>query len=250
MTELNEAQKLELAKYLMNFLNAGDWQELAILTKLETSYNWQSLYKDVKWANDSLKKNCIDAVRVILGKDPANLQFIWNINGVQNSLKRKNLELYKFIESIINKQEFKTVESPNLANASKNVFEALVEAELLIGQMGATSAYDRTHTALHGFLQTVCDKNQIAYGQLDSITALLPKVNLLIKSKVVDDGRNDKVFEMLRSANAILEKINYLRNNHSMSHPTEELLNEDDAHFAINLTRSIMSYIDNIIEKI
>lgn len=35
-----------------------------------------------------------------------------------------------------------------------------------------------------------------------------------------------------------------------MSHPTEELLNEDDARFAINLTRSIIAYIDNLIEKI
>lgn len=250
MTELNEAQKLELAKFLMIFLNEGDWQELAILTNLESSYNWQSLYKDVAWGNESLKRNCINAVRLILKHDPNNLQFIWDIDGVQDSLKSKNIGLHNFIEGIINKQELKTVESPTLANASKNVYEALAQAEHLIAEIGATSAYDRTHTALHGFLQTVCDKNDITYAPLDSITALLPKVNNLIKSKVNDDGRNEKVFAMLRSANAILDNINYLRNNNSMSHPTEELLHENDARFAINLTRSIMSYVDNIIEKI
>lgn len=250
MTKLNKAQKLELAKNLMNCLNEGDWKELSILTNLESSFNWNALYRDVKWGNESLKHGCISAVDLILDNDATNIVQIWNLDGVQNSLKRKNLELYNFIESIINKQELKTVESPTLANASKNVYEALAQAEHLIATIGATSAYDRTHTALHGFLQTVCDKNHITYAPLDSITALLPKVNNLIKSKVNDDGRNEKVFAMLRSANAILDNINYLRNNNSMSHPTEELLNEDDARFAINLTRSIMSYIDNIIEKI
>lgn len=250
MEELEKVQRVELAKYLMNSLNEGDWQELAILTNLENSYNWASLYRDVKWRNDSLKGNCLNAVEVILESDPTNIEHIWNLDTVQSSFKRKNSQLHSIIENIINKNGLKAVASPTLAHASKNVFEALNEAELLIDQVGATSAYDRTHTALHGFLQTVCDKNNIPYHPLASITALLPQVNNLIKSKVNDDGRNDKVFAMLRSANAILDNINYLRNNNSMSHPTEELLNEDDARFAINLTRSIMAYIDTLIEKI
>lgn len=250
MEELDKVKRIELAKYLMNNLSEGDWQELATLTDLENSYNWGALYKDVKWGNDSLKKNCLDAVDAILKSNPSNIKHIWDLDVVQSSFKRKNKELHDHVENIINKTGLKTVVSPTLAHASKNVFEALNEAELLIDQIGATSAYDRTHTALHGFLQTVCDKNQITYAPQASITALLPQVNNLIKSKVKDDGRNDKVFAMLRSANAILDNINYLRNNNSMSHPTEELLNEDDARFAINLTRSIMAYIDNLIDKI
>lgn len=250
MEELAKVYKIELAKYLMDVLNEGDWQELATLTNLEDSYNWKALYQDVKWHNESLKKNCIDAVYAILDNNPANIQYIWDLDVVQNTFKRKNSQLHSAVENIINNKGLQTVESPILAHASKNVLEALTEAEILIEEAGATSAYDRTHTALHGFLLTVCDKNHIPYPPQSSITALMPKVSELIKAQVKDDGRNAKVFAMLRSAAAILENINFLRNNHSMSHPTEELLNEDDARFAINLTRSIMAYIDNLINKI
>lgn len=250
MEELAKVQKVELAKYLMEVLNEGDWKEVATLTNLESSYNWDALYKDAKWHNESLKKNSMDAVEAILENDPANIQIIWDLDVVQRTFKRKNSQLHSAVENIINKKGLQTVVSPTLVHASKNVFEALSDAEILIDNIGATRAYDRTHTALHGFLMTVCDKNNITYPPQSSITALLPKVNELIKSIVKDDGRNDRVFAMLRSAAAILEHINYLRNNNSMSHPTEELLNEDDARFAINLTRSIMAYIDNLIKNI
>ncbi len=46
---------------------------------------------------------------------------------------------------------------------------------------------------------------------------------------------------------AILHGINNLRNNYSMAHPTETLLNEADARFAINLVRSIMTYVDELL---
>lgn len=197
MEELSGAHKIELAKYLMNTLNEGDWQELVTLANVENLYNWEALYRDVYWHNSSLKKNCIDAVNTLLEKNPTNIQHIWDLDTVQSSLKLNNIKLYNLIESIISKKGLKTVTSPTLVHASKNVFEALLEAELLIKQVGATSAYDRTHTALHGFLQTICDKYLINYTSQASITALLPKIHDLIKSKVKDDGRNEKVFAML-----------------------------------------------------
>lgn len=250
MNELDSVQKIELSKYLMKVLTEGDWQELLILTGLEKKYNWNQLYKDVHWGNDSLKSSCISAVNVVLDNSPDNLNHVWNLDAVQSSLKSENPKLYEVIKNIVNEEALKTVVIPTLLHISKNVFQALNEAELLIEKAGAASAYDRMHTALHGFLQTVCDKNNIQYGSLESITALLPKINALIKSKVIDDGRNEKVFMMLRSVGAILENINYLRNNHCMSHPTENLLNENDARFAINLARSMMSYIDSLLETI
>ncbi|HFL9766860.1 TPA: abortive infection family protein [Escherichia coli] len=45
----------------------------------------------------------------------------------------------------------------------------------------------------------------------------------------------------------MLHGINNLRNNYSMAHPTETLLNEADARFAINLVRSIMTYVDELL---
>lgn len=49
---------------------------------------------------------------------------------------------------------------------------------------------------------------------------------------------------MLRSAGSILHGINNLRNH---AHPTQTLLTEGDARFAINLVRSIMAYVDELL---
>ncbi|MCT9796770.1 abortive infection family protein [Escherichia coli] len=68
-----------------------------------------------------------------------------------------------------------------------------------------------------------------------------------ITTDYLQQCRNEDVFKMLRSSAAILHGINNLRNNYSMAHPTETLLNEADARFAINLVRSIMTYVDELL---
>ncbi len=51
-----------------------------------------------------------------------------------------------------------------------------------------------------------------------------------------------------RSSAAILHGINNLRNDYRYRRPlTETLLNEADARFAINLVRSIMTYVDELL---
>ncbi|WP_346673706.1 abortive infection family protein [Escherichia coli] len=80
----------------------------------------------------------------------------------------------------------------------------------------------------------------------DNVPGLLSLITAHLKD-LPDDGRNEDVFKMLRSSAAILHGINNLRNNYSMAHPTETLLNEADARFAINLVRSIMTYVDELL---
>lgn len=246
MNKLNSKQKISLAKILMGTLNTGDWKELFSFTDCEEfPQNNTSFYRDVHWNNDGLKQGCIHAVEYIIDQDPANIKGIWEIDGVQGAVKRKQPELFNVIESMITGGTL--VSSPNVSNTSESIYKALIDAEVLLqSEQGATSAYDRMHTALHGFLREVCDNNNIAFAPNDAITALLPKINSFIKQRP-DEGRNDKVFAMLRSANSILDTINYLRNHHSMSHPNKNLLKESDAKFAINLARSIMTYIDDLL---
>ena len=59
---------------------------------------------------------------------------------------------------------------------SEVVLRALTDAEHLIHTSGPTSAVDRVHTVLHGYLQAVCDGATIAYQRDDSMVALLKKV--------------------------------------------------------------------------
>ncbi|MFP1455958.1 abortive infection family protein [Escherichia coli] len=57
-----------------------------------------------------------------------------------------------------------------------------------------------------------------------------------------------KMYLKCRSSAAILHGINNLRNDYRYRRPlTETLLNEADARFAINLVRSIMTYVDELL---
>src|SRR5579884_3998780 len=56
------------------------------------------------------------------------------------------------------------------------VLRALTDAENLIQTSGPTSAVDRVHTVLHGYLRAVCEAASISYGQGDSMVALLRKL--------------------------------------------------------------------------
>ena len=244
MDELNTKEKINLSKVLMNTLNTGDWKELFALTECDyCPQNCSQFYKDVHWNNEGLKQGCINAVEFILEADPVNIKEIWELEGVQGALKGSKPELYNVIESIVNGVVL--VASPEVNNTNESVFKALEDAEVLLTTQGASSAYDRMHTALHGFLRQICDNNNISFVSGDAITALLPKISKYIKQQP-DDDRNSKVVDMLRSAASMLDTINYLRNHHSMSHPNENLLKESDAKFAINLARSIMTYIDEL----
>lgn len=249
MQELDNKTKISLAKSLVSSFNSGDWIELFALTECEDCpTNNSKFYQDVHWQNEGLKGGCIQAIEYILDENPESIIQIWGMDGVQTSLKRSDIDTYSFIKEIINAEEGKSVPKPTPKNTNKNIYLALKDAELLITNSGAASGYDRMHTALHGFLREVCKNNNISYNKSDAITALLPKINNYIKS-LPDDGRNEKVFNMLRSANAMLDSINYLRNHNSQSHPTEELLTENDAVFSINLVRSIITYVDNLLNK-
>ena len=247
MQELDSKTRITLAKSLMT-LNTGDWEELFTITECEgCPLNNSRFYQDVHWQNEGLKRGCIQAIEYILEENPENIIHIWEMEGVQSSIRKSDPDTYSFIEAILNNEEGKSVAKPVPINTNNSIYHALEDAEVLIAKRGAASSYDRMHTALHSFLRQACENYSITYAQGDSITALLPKINSYIKS-LPDDGRNDKVFTMLRSANAILDNINYLRNHNSLSHPTEELLTDSDARFAINLARSIMTYIDDLLE--
>ena len=61
-------------------------------------------------------------------------------------------------------------------------------------------------------------------------------------SGLKEKSRNDKTLSMLRVAAALIDTINDL----SASKPNENVLTEADAKFAINLSRSVMRYIDDL----
>ena len=128
---------------------------------------------------------------------------------------------------------------------SEVVLRALTDAENLIQTSGPTSAVDRVHTVLHGYLQAVCDGEGIVYKRDDSMAALFKKLRSG-HPRLADLGpRGKDVEKVLNSCANILDAFLPVRNRASVAHPNQELLDEPEARLVINVGRSLLHYLDS-----
>lgn len=247
---LNKRMQIELAKILADNFSEGDWQELFIVTDCEDiPSGYHDFYRHVRWKNIELKGIAITALNETLNRAPGNLAEIWKLDRVEHLVKSKSINLSDEIEAVVNQSGQRNVSAMPVKNVNENIYQALEDAAVLLENTGPQRAYDRVHTALHASLRQICVNHAIAVDSTnDNVPGLLGRITAHLQG-MPDDGRNGDILKMLRSAGSILNSINYLRNHNSMAHPTEMLLNGADARFAINLVRSIMAYIDELLVR-
>ena len=129
---------------------------------------------------------------------------------------------------------------------SEVVLRALQDAENLISTQGSgpTSAVDRVHTVLHGYLIAVCDGAGIAYGDRQTMVALLRKLEAEHPSLADLGPRAQDIKTVLNASASILDALLPVRNQGSMAHPNAELLGEPEARLIINIGRTLLNYLD------
>lgn len=124
------------------------------------------------------------------------------------------------------------------------VERAISDVEALIQTSGAVSGVDRIHTALHGYLHAVCDVENIVCGEGDSMTKLF-KLLRQHHPALLNLGTGSRYIErILQSCANIMDALNLIRNNASVAHPNEDLLNKEEAMLVINVTRTLLHYLD------
>lgn len=136
------------------------------------------------------------------------------------------------------------VDPPDLSITSDVVRRAIADGEALMQSGGPTSAVDRVHTALHGYLMAACDDQGIAYGHDPSILdlfKLLKHQHPRLQALGVHQG---PIVQVLRSLGAVMDALNPARNRGSVAHPNEELLDDDEAMLFINAARTVLQYLD------
>ena len=127
---------------------------------------------------------------------------------------------------------------------SEVVLRALTDAENLIQTSGPTSAVDRVHTILHGYLIAVCDESEIAYGERDSMVALFRKLEVNHPALAELGPRHQDVEKILNSFANVLDALLPVRNQASVAHPNAGLLGEAEAKLVINVGRTLLHYLD------
>ncbi len=132
--------------------------------------------------------------------------------------------------------------SPRITSAA--VARALQDAENLISTSGPTSAVDRVHTVLHGYLIAACDEAQIRHGDRETMVALLRKLEAG-HPKLADLGaRAHDIKSVLNASASILDALLPIRNRASVAHPNDALLDEPEARLIINVGRTLLQYLD------
>ena len=260
----NEQQKI-LSIVLMEYLNMGDWKGLFEKTDCEAFAKQQTqFYDDDNWdtgsIEDTLEKDCAEAVAFILNNDSRQLKVIWEMPGVKTMSLRKDENFHAEIEAIIEdvlekSTEKQTAETPdkdtdtsaNLPDENQNPYETLKDAQRLLDSNNTTQSMRLIHAALRNFLQQICKKLEITTDDNDSISILQAKVNEHLKQqnsisqKIVN--LNDSSLSMLRTTTLLTETIDDL----SYQNKNENHVNNSEVKYAINITRSVMIYIDELV---
>lgn len=137
------------------------------------------------------------------------------------------------------------IRPPELATRSEAAERALADVEALIDSTGAPSAVDRIHTALHGYLEALCKESNIAFTPDISVTRLFKLLRQQHPGLQPAGPRAGDITKILRATASILDALNPVRNRASGAHPNPEVLNPPEAMLVVNLTRSILHFIDS-----
>jgi hypothetical protein len=149
------------------------------------------------------------------------------------------------LNDVIARLDGATIERANDPRVTNEVVRrALGDANTLIATSGATSAVDRTHTAMHGYLIALCHDANVTVPADASMTALF-KMLRREHPKLADLGsRSEEITKVLNACASILDAMNPVRNRASVAHPNADLLGDDEARLVISVSRTLLNYLD------
>jgi Abortive infection C-terminus len=162
-----------------------------------------------------------------------------------NACATRTRELHDEFLALAGKLEATSpVGSPTPQITSDVVERAIADAETLISSQGATSGVDRLHTALHGYLKAVCGHAGIAFAADATMNALFRLIREQHPKFAVLGHRAQDITMVMRAMGSIMDAMNPVRNNASMAHPNDNLLETPEAMLVINAARTILHYLD------
>jgi hypothetical protein len=128
----------------------------------------------------------------------------------------------------------------NIAASRDVVKRALSDARTLIAQGKPAHATDRLHTAIHGYLRTLCETHTVTYVQEDGLTRLLR----LLQQNVPALAADEQIRKVVNGMSSVLDALSPVRNNQSLAHANDQILDDADAALVINATGTLLHYLE------
>ena len=165
-----------------------------------------------------------------------------------NKILENHLVPFQIVNNVLVKtDEYISPPEPEMLEATV-VARALADAKALIGQSSASSAIDRTHTALHGYLINLCKQSSLEVSE-STTTAKAFKVLRENHSAFEATGpRSAEVTRVLQAMATSIDAFSTIRNKASMAH-ANELLDEPEATAIVNSMYTIFRYIQDCLSR-
>jgi len=241
----NEKQRnlvvLGIQQAIQRTFSDSDWKELGYRTGTrEWIDNHPRLTRSLRWNDDDYGGHVLDAIEHILEEDPANLDALLENALVADWLSRNDPTVLAALDG-----SAPAVQLPALTLTSDAVARALSDAEVLINSTGGpSSAVDRVHTALHGYMLAICDSASVPYNPDPSITELFKTIQQNHPAFQNLGPHSDQILQILRAFSSIVHVVNELRNRASTAHPNPSVLGAEEALVVINATRTLFAYLN------
>ena len=132
----------------------------------------------------------------------------------------------------------------DLSITNSTVERAIQDAEVLIREQGNTSGIDRVHTALYGYLRALCKHHGVPIEEQADATRLLKLLRTNAPALQPAPGRDADVLRVQGGLASIVGALNPIRNQASLAHPNETLLDVPEAGLVIDAARTIVNYLN------
>ncbi len=182
-----------------------------------------------------------DQARIIRGTiKKFEEKYAWSDRG-----SKGNRELLKpRLEAIAARLEGNVVPPPTLESTSEAVQRALHDTETLLRNGDPVSGVDRVHTAFHGHLLHLCQRDDVNLPKDPTVVQIWKAIITSHPTFQVGGPRRDDIKKMLRSLSAAIDALSPVRNRASLSHPNEALLEAAEALLVVNMTRTLINYLE------
>ena len=180
----------------------------------------------------------------VFATDPADYTEVDAAIAKVNALNKDNYKDFSAVEAAVNA----VVRDKNITEQSKvdAMAKAIEDAEIFIREGKYDSAFDRVHTAFHGYLRKKLDILNEPYVESDTLNQLYNKLHTYVGTHIATD-QSGIIKTTLRSASGIISSINDLRNRNSLAHPNNSIITSRDAELCIKIVKDLTDYIEKVI---
>lgn len=129
------------------------------------------------------------------------------------------------------------------------VSQAIEDAESFMSNGEYQRAFDRVHTAFHGYLIEILKRYGIVAPRDESLSRLYNRIQSLIEAEIEPVELADMVKTTIRSSNGMINSINEARNRHSLAHPNKNIIGKREAKLIIGIASTVTDYISGYLDK-